>query len=223
MLSEHVVLERNIERAKQVLVSHEDFNLFDAYRIFDVDGAGSITAKEFFYGLSDIGIATQMEDVELFFKHFNRKRNGRLDFGEFATAIDPVEPYYAGMLARRGSSDRRLNVYKKDDMFRPETAQCFKDLLLTHLKVESSAESLRQHWARNPYFDPNTAYDTVDYSRRGLVTKDEIRHLMSQRGMFISDDEAKTVARKFDFNGDGIISFDEFCNEVRPKSPSRRI
>jgi len=58
MLSEHVALERGIERAKQVLVQHEDFNMWDAFRIFDVDGVGSITSKEFFYGLADIGIAT---------------------------------------------------------------------------------------------------------------------------------------------------------------------
>lgn len=164
-----------------------------------------------------------MEDVELFFKRFNRKRNGRLDFGEFATAIDPADPYFQQMLARRGSTGHRLNVYKKDDLFMPETARSFKGLLLTHLKVEASAESLRQHLARNPYFDANTAYDMVDFSGRGLVTKDEIRLLLERRGMFITDIEANSVARKFDFNGDGIISFDEFCNEVRPKSPVRRI
>jgi len=197
--------------------------MWDAFRIFDVDGVGSITSKEFFYGLADIGIATQMEDVELFFKRFNRKRTGRIDFGEFASCLDPADPYYAQMLARRGSSDRRLNVYKKDDMFYPATANSFKDLLLTHLKVESSAESLRQHLARNPYFDLNTAYDMVDFSGRGLVTKDEIRLLLERRGYHVSDQEAKSVARKFDFNGDGIISFNEFVNEVRPKSPVRRI
>lgn len=164
-----------------------------------------------------------MEDVELFFRHFNRKRNGRLDLGEFATAIDPVDRYFASMLARRPSSGRKLNVYRKDDMFRPETAECFKELLRTHLMAENSAECLRQLWARNPYFDANTAYEMVDYSRRGLVTKDEFRRLMAQRSIFISDDEATSIARRFDFNGDGIVSFNEFCDEVRPKSPSKRI
>jgi len=160
-----------------------------------------------------------MEDVELFFKRFNKRRSGRMDFGEFAASIDPTDDYYAGMLARRPTSDRRLNIYKKDDMFHPETAYCFKDLLMTHLRVESSAESLRQHLASNPYFDANTAFDLIDMSGRGMVTKDEIRLLMERRGYFISDHEARTVAKKFDFNNDGVISYDEFVNEVRPKSP----
>lgn len=63
----------------------------------------------------------------------------------------------------------------------------------------------------------------VDLSRRGIVTKDEIRMLMESRGFFISDQDARSVAKKFDFNGDGMITFSEFVDEVRPKSPSRRI
>lgn len=164
-----------------------------------------------------------MEDVELFFKRFNKRRSGRLDFGEFATALDPTDDYYAQMLARRPQSERRLNIYRKDDLFCPDTAHCFKDLLMTHLRVEASAETLRQHLANNPYFDPNTAYDRLDMSGRGMVTKDEIRMLLERRGHFISDQEARTVARKFDFNNDGVISYGEFVEEVRPKSPVRRI
>lgn len=223
MVNEHISLERGLEKSKQVLVDHPDFNLFDAFRIFDVDGVGSVTAKEFFYGLSDIGVHTQMEDVDLFFKRFNKRRNGRMDFGEFATAMDPTDDYYAQMLARRPQSSRRLNIYRKDDLFCPDTAHCFKDLLLTHLRVEASAETLRQHLSNNPFFDVNTAYDVVDMSGRGIVTKDEIRRLLERRGQFISDQEARTVARKFDFNGDGVISYGEFAEEVRPKSPVRRI
>lgn len=94
---------------------------------------------------------------------------------------------------------------------------------MTHLRVESSAESLRQHLSRNPYFDPTTAFEVADISGRGIVTKDEIRLLMERRGYHISDSEARSVAKKFDFNGDGVISYGEFVEEVRPKSPSRRI
>ena len=182
-----------------------------------------MSAKEFFYGLSDIGVGSQMEDVELFFTRFNRKRNGRIDFGEFAEALDSSDDYLKVMLARRHSSERRLNPYRKDDLFSLETADSFKELLQTHLRVESSAESMRQHLAKNPYFDLNTAFSMADYSRRGAFTKDELRMTLERRGCFISDNEAKSVARKFDFNNDGIITFSEFVDEVRPKSPVRRI
>lgn len=99
-----------------------DFNSFDAFRIFDVDGIGSITANELVYALADIGVHCLAEDVQLFFKRYNKRRNGRIDFGEFAAALDPQDSYYASILCNRRSTDRRLNIYKKDDLFAPDTA-----------------------------------------------------------------------------------------------------
>ena len=45
---------------------------------------------------------------------------------------------------------------------------------------------------------------------------------MESRGFFISNAEARSVAKKFDKNGDGVITYGEFMSEVRPKSPARR-
>ena len=43
--------ERLIEQSKINLVSHADFNIFDAFRIFDTMGRGSITQQELYHGL----------------------------------------------------------------------------------------------------------------------------------------------------------------------------
>lgn len=56
MLNELVALERELERAKTNLIQHPDFNSFDAFRIFDIDGVGSITCNELQYSLADIGV-----------------------------------------------------------------------------------------------------------------------------------------------------------------------
>lgn len=42
---------------------------------------------------------------------------------------------------------------------------------------------------------------------------------MESRGYFISNQEARAATKKFDFNNDGVITYGEFMNEVRPKSP----
>lgn len=76
---------------------------------------------------------------------------------------------------------------------------------------------------RNPFFDEHEAFRLVDSTSSGLVSKDDIRFLMESRGYFISDSEARAVAKKFDFNRDGVITHNEFVSEVRPKSPSRRM
>ena len=63
----------------------------------------------------------------------------------------------------------------------------------------------------------------VDFNANGLVSKDEIRYMMESKGHFISDKEARQVAQKMDYNRDGVITYNEFAESVRPKSPSRRI
>ena len=76
--------------------------------------------------------------------------------------------------------------------------------------------------SRNPYFDASEAFRVCDLNQNGLVSADEIRYLMESRGFFISNQEAHSVAKKFDRNGDGVITYGEFMSEVRPKSPQRR-
>ena len=91
-----------------------------------------------------------------------------------------------------------------------------------YLSSESQAENLRQALSRNPYFDASQAFKTCDLNHNGMISADEIRYLMESRGFFISNQEARAVTKKFDQNGDGIITYGEFMTEVRPKSPSRR-
>ena len=55
-----------------------------------------------------------------------------------------------------------------------------------------------------------------------MVSKDEIRYLLERRGHRVTDADAREVARKMDFNRDGVVTEREFFESVRPKSPSRR-
>ena len=135
----------------------------------------------------------------------------------------PTDPYYAHMLSRRPSSFRRINMYRKDDIFAYSTSCQFKDLLRTLISTEGATEATRQDLQRNPYFDPNVAFRICDYNASGYVSKDELRYLMESRGLFVSDAEVREVAKKLDTNMDGVITHNEFVDSVRPKSPTRRM
>ena len=110
-----------------------------------------------------------------------------MNYHEFAAALTPEDPYYAQMLSLRPSTHKRINVYRKDDVFAYSTSCAFKDLLRTLISTEGVVESRRQTLSRNPYFDPNEAFKMVDYNANGMVSKDEIRYLMESRGHYISD------------------------------------
>ena len=143
MISEQVHLDKNVEMAKNATVTRPDFNTHDAWRIFDIDNIGSITALDLQHGLQDIGVNVTTDDCNLFMQRYDKDRDGRLDYLEFAAALTPEDPYYAQMLARRPGSHRRINVYRKDDVFAYSTGQTFKDLMRTMISTEGQSEATR--------------------------------------------------------------------------------
>lgn len=71
-LREHISIERELENAKIQLAQRSDFNLFDAFRIFDIDSRGWITLSDLKYGLNDIGIFASSEEIDLYFKRYDK-------------------------------------------------------------------------------------------------------------------------------------------------------
>ena len=222
MLVEQLNLDRQVEIKKNDAAAKNDFNMYDAFRIFDIDGVGSVSANDLKHGLADIGVFASQEDINLFVTRNDKDQDRRLSFREFADAVLPSDSYYASILERRQSTHQRINPYRKDDVFSHPTACAFKELIRVSINCESQAEGLRQALSRNPYFNAEEAFRTCDLNRDGIIRSEEIRYLMESRGYFISNQEARAVTKKFDQNGDGVITYGEFMNEVRPKSPSRR-
>jgi Ca2+-binding EF-hand superfamily protein len=60
-------------------------------------------------------------------------------------------------------------------------------------------------------------------NKTGLVRNDEIRLFLETKNIFLSCLEVESVARRFDKNGDGIITYAEFSQELAPKAPSRNL
>jgi Ca2+-binding EF-hand superfamily protein len=93
------------------LVQKPDFNLFDAFRIFDIDSRGWISQTDVKYGLNDIGVFPALEELDLFFKRYDKDQDGRIRFSEFCDAFTPAENYYATLLNRRTSNNVRGRTY----------------------------------------------------------------------------------------------------------------
>ena len=57
-----------IEQAKLQLIQNQDFNLFDAFKIFDLLGKGSLTIEELQTGLiQSLGLVPSPDEITLFF------------------------------------------------------------------------------------------------------------------------------------------------------------
>ena len=87
-------MERDLENSKINLTKTPDFNLFDAFRIFDIDSRGWITLTDLKIGLNEIGVYPDQEELALFFKRYDKDMDNRLRFSEFSDAFSPIDCYY---------------------------------------------------------------------------------------------------------------------------------
>jgi Ca2+-binding EF-hand superfamily protein len=116
-LREQISFEKELEEAKIQLVSKADFNFFDAFRIFDIDSRGVISISDLKSGLSEIGIFTSIEDLELYVKRYDKNFDGRLTFAEFCDSFTPNDSYHSHMINKRVSNNIRGRFYQRDDCF----------------------------------------------------------------------------------------------------------
>jgi Ca2+-binding EF-hand superfamily protein len=216
-----ISLERNIEREKINLAERPDFNLFDAFKIFDSSSRGYVTITDLKLGLHDMGLYTAMEEIDLFLQRYDTNGDRRLTFTEFAKAFESHDQYFAAMVSRRPS-----NVYpparRAVDAFLPGTLNEFSHMWRTHFSCEQSAESLRQRTARNPSLNVSATFDQLDLDADGRISKDEILRMLESKGAYVSIKDVDNLVEKFDKNRDGRISYAEWREESAPKSPPRR-
>mmetsp|Transcript_21114 Transcript_21114/g.3427 ORF Transcript_21114/g.3427 Transcript_21114/m.3427 type:complete len:89 (+) Transcript_21114:1316-1582(+) len=69
---EQINLDRDLEKAKIDLALRSDFNLDDAFKIFDAVGRGYITAYELEDGLRALGVNFLRDETNLLIRHFNQ-------------------------------------------------------------------------------------------------------------------------------------------------------
>mgnify|MGYP000078636089 CR=1 FL=1 len=79
----------------------------------------------------------------------------------------------------------------------------------THIRVENSAEHIRQKLAARPGFNAYEAFNSLDLDGSGSITVPELMRMIESRGYYVGHKEAAQVIDKFDKNKDGRVSFAE--------------
>lgn len=120
-LREQCKLERELEGCKISLAEKSDFNLFDAFNIFDPSRIGQISIHDLREGLNHLGVYPAAEEIELFVTRYDRTFDRRLTFAEFSEAFLPLDPYFCTMLNKRRENPPRKAMYKRDDCFLQDT------------------------------------------------------------------------------------------------------
>ena len=216
---QQINLERDLNTAKKDVALCSDFNLLDAFQMFDVNDIGYVGEFDLEDTLVELGIRPSREEMNLLFKHYSALNNRRLTYSEFSKLFTPKEIEYSRILSNRNAAN--VPRHERRRVFGVDTTFKLKKVLRLHLESENAAESLRHRLARRPSIGLHDAFQAVDKDRNGYITYSEFQYLLEQHGIFATAKDVESLMDRYDKDKDGRVSFSEFVEEVTPKSPSK--
>lgn len=86
--------ERDIENTKIALSGRPDFNLFDAFRLFDRREKGFVSFFEFEEYLKSFGVYAKQYEFSLLYNRLDINGDDCLEFSEFSNMLKPYSKTY---------------------------------------------------------------------------------------------------------------------------------
>ena len=168
VLKEIVFSEREVESAKIELALKSDFNLIDAFRLFEYSGTGVFKAQDLADGLKQNLQFHDFtsDDIYLFYRRFDRENKGSCTFNDFGSCILPFSREYAALVTDRPDyyTQRERHLVRYFNADTRHELQAFWSCLL---RAERSMEALRVKLAQRPYFNIREAFEYCTRSREG--------------------------------------------------------
>jgi Ca2+-binding EF-hand superfamily protein len=218
-LREQVELDKELESTKNKLALQDDFNLFDAFRFFDLTEKGYVTRFDLKDGLNDFDVFPSSNDLYLVMKKYNKDQDGLLKYSEFCDLLKSKDFGYASLLT--GRKPTYVDRAELSDIFTGYTVELFRKVLNKAIENEFHSEKLRQRLARRPLFDNFEAFEALDCDKNGFISKIEFRELLANHGFYATQKELESLMDRYDANEDGKVSYTEFIREITPKSPEK--
>lgn len=216
-----ISLDKELDIVRQKLSLRADFNLEDAYRMFDNNTRGFITAKDMSDTLNFLDLHPSTEDLYTWFRRFDQNSDGRLTFRDFCCMFTPQQCEYRKLLKNRPS--RNVVASKRRGVFSLETQALMKKAIALLLEVEVAADGVRARLVSQPSFDPKAAFAELDLDENGYITLDELRIALQACGKYATERELLGLLSRYDRDKDGKISYADFIQEVTPKAHLRAI
>ncbi|KAL4480513.1 hypothetical protein ABPG72_022268 [Tetrahymena utriculariae] len=127
-LKQIINLEKEVEQAKESLVSRNDFNLLDAFRLFDVDGKGRIQCNEFMTLFESLDLYPGRHELYLVIRRYDNDGDGHIRFADFADMMTPIRQEYSALGKLNAHSRVQNNIqvmqeYIKDQSLKEAAIQ----------------------------------------------------------------------------------------------------
>ena len=216
---EEIRISRELEELKNELSLKADFNLIDAFRMFDITDKGAVDLSSIEDFLNDFSLKIDRDQIYLLIRHYSHLQDNFLRFSDFTEIFTPSQEEYARLLRNRSAYN--LAYSQRRRVFSRDTLALFLDVFKAMLNSEIESERMRQKLARISDFRVQEAFVAIDRDGDGFITVDELRRSLDESHVYPSVKDLKSLMQRYDKNKDGRVSLTEFIQEVTPKSPKK--
>ena len=208
MTIEQLLREKIRQRSKSG--AHQ---LMKAFKAMDNDGDGHIGRKEIKRTFEKFNIVSTPEVLDAVMTRFDRDGDDTIDFNEFVRVVLPEDfPVDESEQARRVAM---INLplggpkpAKELQVLQREVGTVAAVEKMLREKVQQKYKGARVHLRR--------AFQSFDHDEDGEVNRTEFSGVLDRFHIAPTADVVEKIFAKYDHDGNGRLSFDEFVNGVIP-------
>jgi len=130
-----------MESLKNDLSLKSDFNLVNAFKIFDIRGKGYVSKYELEDGLKEFGVYPTSAELYLIMRKYDKDSDSLIKYTEFCDMIIPAAKEYANIMT--GRIPTYADIDSLDLIFRWDTKKAFGNVLNSVIQHEVNSEALR--------------------------------------------------------------------------------
>ena len=205
-------VESNIENAKTDLVNNPDFNVEEAFKLFDKNDKAYITEEDLKNGLNSLGLNPTDQDVRLLMKRFDLQKSGKINYADFFDMIVPFNPEIRNKIENKEPNPSSPS--KSQEPPNDQVLNGLKDLFNLFINSEKDINDMRKSFG-TLRLNLRDIFGLLDKGGKGYFTVEEMVDYLKNNGLFSNNQEADLLFIRLDKSRKGNIDFPQIEDEIQ--------
>ena len=205
-------VESNIEDAKANLANNPDFNVEDAFKLFDKNDKAYITEEDLKNGLNSLGLNPTDQDVRLLMKRFDLQKSGKINFADFFDMIVPFKPELRNKIENKEPNPNSSS--KSKEAPNEQILNGLKNLFNLLINSEKDINDMRKSFG-TLRLNLRDIFGLLDKGGKGNFSNDEMVDYLKKNGIFSNNQASDLLFIRLDKSRKGNIGFPEIEDEIQ--------
>ena len=205
--------ERDIEQMKTDLALKCDFNVEDAFRIFECNNCNCLTCDDLKCGLRLLDIYATDSDIRGLMRRFDLNKKGYLNYSDFFDMVVPYEKDYRNMVECRNSNNCCPSNCNPD-VFMFSTKLALKNLFKSLIDYENKFNNMKSCYS-SLRCKLRDVFRNLDQCSFGSFSSNDLQCYLQKNCVMGNSKDADLLFIRLDKNRDGKVDYCEFEDELQ--------